>query len=278
MSSRHTLRSILNSPVGKKKAPAHESAAAYGFEAAYDEVAHACTPALEETIIITAATPIIYERHSLKTLSDSHDVWNEIPPQKAAAHGETLIVAATDLIKVPLPCKRQQPMTTKVKNATVNPIASNDVRVYGLTPVIATATTTATTTVVPVEEDGVAVLLGKYIVKGGIASWKGRWGFNKRDFLNCHTSKFNYTSRTTSSVASSGEPISGLYDGCFYFKVPGEQDSPARIAEKKLHLTFTKSRFYTYTVHGVGSNQYGTFEVSGTLNGNTLQLTKVYTS
>lgn len=129
------------------------------------------------------------------------------------------------------------------------------------------------------QSDGepVPLLIGKYTVENGVASWSGTWGFNMVAFKEGKTSKFAFQSKSSSGALSLSGPINGAYDGFFDFEVPDA--SSMRIPEKELMLCFKPmSAKNQFNVQGTGVNRFGKFTVRGSLVGNELSLSKIYTS
>ena len=91
--------------------------------------------------------------------------------------------------------------------------------------------------------------------------------------INGITSDFVYSIRRPDGGIVSREPISGVYNGYFWIKF----NPPRKITENRMQLIFTQTNG-GYSVTGSGSNRLGPYQLQGTYNPDTQEMTciKVY--
>ena len=91
--------------------------------------------------------------------------------------------------------------------------------------------------------------------------------------INGITSDFVYSIRRPDGGVVSREPLSGAYNGYFWIKF----NPPRKITENRMQLIFTQANG-VYTVTGSGSNRLGPYQLQGTYNPDTQEMTcvKVY--
>ena len=119
----------------------------------------------------------------------------------------------------------------------------------------------------PVSE--IPLLKGKYTYENDHCCWKGRWGNSINGKHIGPTSEFYYTSKQSKSTF----PVSGIYRGYFWMKyVP-----PKKITESGMHVQFTE-KDGKYIVSGSGTNRFGQYDLSGTFDPSTQEMscTRVY--
>ena len=86
--------------------------------------------------------------------------------------------------------------------------------------------------------------------------------------INGDTSDFSYQIPCTTSESNSLEPISGIYQGYFWMKYK----PPQKIVDPKINITFTENNG-KYIVTGSGSNRLGSFDLHGSYDPTTQELT-----
>ena len=95
-----------------------------------------------------------------------------------------------------------------------------------------------------------------------------QWGMSINGKINGDTSDFSYQIPCTTSESNSLEPISGIYQGYFWMKYK----PPQKIVDPKMNITFTENNG-KYIVTGSGSNRLGSFDLHGSYDPTTQELT-----
>ena len=86
--------------------------------------------------------------------------------------------------------------------------------------------------------------------------------------INGTTSDFFYSIKRPAGVPLSSNPLSGVYSGYFWMKF----NPPRKISENRMNIIFTL-KDGIYTVSGTGANKLGPYELQGTYDPLTTELT-----